>query len=135
MRALALNAAVRRQKKIKMALSEELPIYRDTLKLLHETVQKLQDFPKFYRYTIGERMLNANLDMMELIYEINSSRNKLPYLQKFLARYQIIVILYRLCVEKKIMTPAQYAHIALIIAKIGKQATGWKNSLDKTERR
>ncbi len=118
-----------------MALSEELPIYRDTLKLLHETVHKLQNYPKFYRYTIGERMLNANLDMLELIFEINSSYNKLPYLEKFLSKYHMLMLLYRLCVEEKIITPAQYSHIAMILTKIGKQATGWKKSLDKqTER-
>jgi len=56
-----------------MALSHELPIYRDTMKLLSLTIEKAKCYPRFYRYTVGEKMVNINLDMLSLIYRANSN--------------------------------------------------------------
>ena len=44
-----------------MALSHELPIYRDTMKLLSLTIEKTKCYPRFYRYTVGEKMVNCDL--------------------------------------------------------------------------
>ena len=63
-----------------MALSEELPLYRDTLRLLNLIIEKTKSYPRYYRYTLGERMVNVNLDMLSLIFEANSTYNKIPVL-------------------------------------------------------
>ncbi len=44
-----------------MALSHDLPIYRDTMKLLSLTIEKAKCYPRFYRYTVGEKMVNCDL--------------------------------------------------------------------------
>ena len=59
--------------KVPMALSHELPIYLDTMKLLSLTIEKTKCYPRFYRYTVGEKMVNINLDMLSLIYRANSN--------------------------------------------------------------
>src|SRR5574344_1156644 len=46
-----------------MSLSEELPLYKDTLNLLNLTLEKTKSYPKYYRYTLGEKMININLDI------------------------------------------------------------------------
>lgn len=38
-----------------MSLSEELPLYKDTLNLLNLTLEKTKSYPKYYRYTLGEK--------------------------------------------------------------------------------
>ena len=38
-----------------MALSEELPLYRDTYRLLNNLLILTQDFPRFFRYSMGSR--------------------------------------------------------------------------------
>ena len=58
---------------LSMALFHELPIYRDTMKLLSLTIEKAKCYPRFYRYTVGEKMVNINLDMLSLIYRANSN--------------------------------------------------------------
>ena len=56
-----------------MALSEELPLYRDTYRLLNNLLILTQDFPRFFRYSMGSRMVDLTLDMLSLIYKANSS--------------------------------------------------------------
>ena len=46
-----------------MALSEDLPLYRDTLRLLSLLIPLSQGFPRFFRYNMGNRMIELNLDM------------------------------------------------------------------------
>ena len=49
-----------------MALSEDLPLYRDTYRLLNNLLALTQDFPRFFRYSMGSRMVDLTLDMLSL---------------------------------------------------------------------
>lgn len=109
-----------------MSLSEELPLYKDTLNLLNLTLEKTKSYPKYYRYTLGEKMININLDMLSLIYEANSNYDKIPILTEFLNKYRMITMLFRVCVEQHVINERQYANVAFLLQKIGKQATSWK---------
>ncbi|WP_455664426.1 hypothetical protein [Phocaeicola sp.] len=71
-----------------MALTEELPIYRATYRLLNMLIRATQDFPRFYKYSLGVRMVDVCLDMSMLLYKANSSYEKNP---------QILWILKDLC--------------------------------------
>ena len=68
-----------------MALSEDLPLYRDSYRLLNNLLLLTQDFPRFFRYSMGSRMMDLTLDMLSLIYKANSQQRivpKLPLLQQ-----------------------------------------------------
>lgn len=109
-----------------MGLSEELPIYRDTYRLQCELLTLVQNsFPRFFRYTVGNRMVDINLDMLSLIYRINSSFDKRPLLTELLDKYRLMQMLFRLCVEQKVISPRAYAPFAVLLDNIGRQATGW----------
>lgn len=105
-----------------MALSEELPLYRDTYRLLNNLLILTQDFPRFFRYSMGSRMVDLTLDMLSLIYKANSSYEKVGVLTEFLE----LQMLFRVCVEQKVITERKYASFGLLLEKIGKQATSWK---------
>ncbi len=109
-----------------MALSEELPIYKATFSMLGMVVERVKSFPRFYRYTVGEKMVNINLEMISLIYRANSNYDKLPLIIELCDRYHMLVMLFRLSVEQHLLTPAQYARYAMQINIIGRQLTGWK---------
>lgn len=110
-----------------MALSEDLPLYHDTYRLLNDLLRMVENsFPRFYRYTVGNRMVDLNLDMLSLIYRANSSYVKVEALTEFLDRYRMLQMLFRVCVEQKVITPRAYASFALLLDRIGKQATSWK---------
>ena len=56
-----------------MSQSDHLPIYKDTFTMLGMVINRVKDYPRFYRYTVGEKMVNINLELLFLIYRANSS--------------------------------------------------------------
>ena len=99
--------------------------------MLGMVIERVKNYPRFYRYTIGEKMVNINLDMLSLIYRANSSYEKISILSDFLDKYNLITMLYRISVEQHVITERQYAAIALLLQQIGKQATSWKQYNEK----
>jgi len=59
-------------------------------------------------------------------YKANSSYEKVGVLTEFLDRYRMLQMLFRVCVEQKVITERKYASFGLLLEKIGKQATSWK---------
>jgi len=114
-----------------MALSEDLPLYRDTYRLLNELLPLTQEFPRFYRYSLGSRMVELNLDMLSLIYRANGSADKSGPLGEFLDRYRMLLMLFRVCVEQRVIAERRYARFGLLMERIGRQATGWKQHSGK----
>lgn len=94
--------------------------------MLNNLLVLTQEFPRFFRYSIGNRMVDLNLDMLSLIYRANSSYEKVGILTDFLDRYRMVQMLFRVCVEQKVITERRYASFGLLLEKIGKQATSWK---------
>ena len=78
-------------------------------------------------------MVELNLDMLSLIYRANSCYDKVPLLLDFLDKYRMLQMLFRVCVEQRVITERQYAGFALTMEKIGKQGTGWKQYNEKGE--
>lgn len=73
-----------------MALTEELPIYRATYRLLNMLIRATQDFPRFYKYSLGTRMVDVCLDMSMLIYKANSSYEKVELIREFFIPVQYV---------------------------------------------
>lgn len=118
-----------------MSLSEDLPIYRDTYRLLNNLLRLTQEFPRFFRYNLSNRMVDLNLDMLSLIYRANSSYEKVGVITEFQDKYRMLQMLFRVCVEQKVITEHRYACFALLLDKIGKQATGWKQYSEQGQRK
>ncbi|WP_288151336.1 four helix bundle protein [Phocaeicola sartorii] len=114
-----------------MALTEELLIYRATYRLLNMLIRATQDFPRFYKYSLGTRMVDVCLDMSMLLYKANSSYEKVELIKEFLSKFSILQMLLRVCAEQKVIDTKKVAVFALEMEKIGKQATGWKQYNEK----
>ena len=76
-----------------------------------------------------------NLDMLSLIYKANSNYEKVSIITEFLDKYRMLQMLFRVCVEQRVITERQYAGFALVMDKIGKQGTGWKQYNEKGKKR
>jgi len=114
-----------------MALSEELPLYKDCFDLLNKLLRLTKDFPRFFRYSMGNRMVELNLDMLSMIYRANSSYEKVAILVAFMDKYRMLQMLFRVCVEQQVINESQYAGFALVLDKIGRQGTSWKQYNEK----
>lgn len=59
-----------------MAQSEDLPIFKASYDLLEQLTDLAKDLPKFFRYSIGQRMVDLCLDLLGNIYRANMKRDK-----------------------------------------------------------
>ena len=114
-----------------MAHSEDLPIYKACFDLLNDVILLTNTFPKSFRYGVGARMVDLCLDMMTLIYTINGSRDKLPLIVEMSNAHRMLMLLFRVCVQQRVITPARYSAYALKLDNIGRQLTGWRQYAEK----
>jgi hypothetical protein len=56
-----------------MALYYDLPVYRDTYKLILKIFELTKDFPKDYKYTLGQDMKRDALQLVISIYRANKT--------------------------------------------------------------
>ena len=65
-----------------MALYYELPVYRDTYQLILKIFEFTKDFPKEYKYTLGQDMKRDALQLVRSIYRANKVSDKKTHLEE-----------------------------------------------------
>jgi hypothetical protein len=111
-----------------MALFYDLPVYRDTYKLILKIFEFTKDFSKEYKYTLGQDMKRDALQLVRSIYRANKSTNKKEYLEAFLDDFELLKLEIRLCTDMKILPIRKQAELSLLMDNIGKQITSWRNA-------
>lgn len=111
-----------------MALYYDLPVYRDTYKLILKIFECTKDFPKEYKYTLGQDMKRDALQLVRCIYRANKATNKKEQLETFLDEFELLKLEIRLCTDMKVMSFKKQAELSLLMDSIGKQVTGWRNA-------
>ena len=109
-----------------MAQSEDLPIFKASYDLLEQLTDLSKDLPKFFRYSIGQRMVDLCLDMLGNIYRANMKRDKAEPLTDLLICYRQLLLLLRVCYKQKALSTGRYAELVKLLDSIGRQATGWR---------
>ena len=111
-----------------MALHTELPVYRDTYKLVLEFFLTTKNFPKEYKYSLGRDMERDVLVLMRCIYRANRAKEKNVFLNEFLDNFEILKLEIRVCVDLKLVSIKRQSILADLMNTIGKQVVGWKKS-------
>tara|TARA_B100001059_G_scaffold209980_1_gene223334 strand:+ start:88 stop:447 length:360 start_codon:yes stop_codon:yes gene_type:complete len=111
-----------------MALHTELPVYRDTYKLVLEVFVSTKNFPKEYKYSLGRDMERDVLVLMRCIYKANRAQEKTTFLNEFLDNFEILKLEIRVCVDLKLVSIKRQSVLAALMISIGKQVVGWRNS-------
>ncbi len=111
-----------------MALYYDLPVYRDTYKLILKIFEVTQDFPKDYKYTLGQELKRDALQLVRSIYRANKSAQKKEHLEGFLDEFELVKLEIRLCVDLKVLSFKKQAELTVLMDSIGKQVTGWRNA-------
>ncbi|MEI8055724.1 MAG: four helix bundle protein [bacterium] len=111
-----------------MTLYYNLPVYRDTYKLVLKIFAVTKSFSREYKYALGQDMQRDALQLVRNIYRANKVTQKQAYLEAFLDIFEVLKLEIRLCVDLKLMPIKQQADFAGLMAEIGKQITGWRNA-------
>lgn len=111
-----------------MAQYQHLPIYKLTYDLLIRAMYATKQFPREYKYTLGQRIKDEITELVVLIYRANSAVDKEAHIAAILERIQVVQLLVRLCHDMHIMQIRHYAILAGMTDKLGRQAQGWLKS-------
>lgn len=89
------------------------------------------------RYTIGARIENKFLDLLELAYiAYFSSKEKKPEkISECILVLDTLKFLISVTWEGKLISNKQYEEIAVKLDEIGKMFGGWMKSLENTEKK
>lgn len=111
-----------------MALYYNLPIYRDIYNLILKIFEATRDFPREYKYTLGQDMKRDGMELMRLVYKANKYKDKREFLENLLDNLEIIKLQIRLAYDLKIISVKKQAVAAELIDAIGRQTNGWKRN-------
>jgi hypothetical protein len=114
-----------------MAQYEHLPIYKQTYDILLRTMTATKDFPREYKYTLGQKIKDELTELVILIYRANSARDKRQHIEQILERVQAVQLLMRLSHDIKILPRRHYAALSKMTDGLAKQAQGWLKSSGK----
>jgi len=75
-----------------MALYQDLPVFRDVYALTGKVFTFTQEFPREYKFTLGQNVKRDCLTFLRIIYQVNNARpradNKAPIMSIFCRTWQ-----------------------------------------------
>lgn len=87
-----------------MALYYDLKVFKDVYQLILKIFEYTKDFPREYKYPLGQDMKRDAIVLVRSIYRANKAKSKTEYLEKFLDDFEILKLEVRLCVDMKILS-------------------------------
>ena len=96
----------------------------------------VHDFPREYKFTIGSKLQEISVNLMQEIAAAYINRDKaetIKHLTEFQAEFETMKTLIRIAGEKEwIKGRGKFANIIELMDEIGKQSSAWKNKVITT---
>ena len=96
-------------------------------------IPQLDKFPRVRRFTLGERLEDGLLEVLELLVEAAYSRSKQAVLKRANLRLEVVRHLWRLAHELQVVSTRRYEYGARQINELGRQVGGWLRSARQRE--
>jgi hypothetical protein len=116
-----------------VALHSDLPIYQTGTDLLAMGYVIQRDMPRGFKRSLGEKIVLACTDMLELMALANATRNaeRAAYIQRLLALTRATTVHLRVGHKLRAIPTKQWSDAVLMLEKIGAQAGGWLKSANR----
>jgi len=111
-----------------MATYDNLPVYKASYDLLLEIFEVKKQFPREYKFTLGERLANEAQDMIINVYRANIRKDKRELLQKARENIEVVRLLFRLLKDMKQISLKRFVGVNEKIEIVSKQLSGWLKS-------
>ena len=108
-------------------MPDDMVIFTRTLDLLDWLLPKSEQFPKLYRSTVTQRLMDAVLDFQEALFDAaaQSGTVRQKALRAANAELDKIRLYLRLAHRWHWLNDGQYEHVSRMIAEIGRLLGGW----------
>lgn len=119
-----------------MALYYTLPLYRDTYRLILLIYGAVREFPREYKYSLGQELRRDSMQLVRHIYRANSGSGsaRREALERFGDDFELVRLELRLSFDLKLIGLKPFGQITALMESIGKQASGWRRTASPAER-
>lgn len=102
-------------------------IFTRTYDLLHWLLPKSERFPKTYRTTVTQRLMDAVLNFQEALLEAQlfTDKIRLRHLRQADVHLHKVRLYLRLIFQWQWLSVGQYEHVSRMVAEIGRLLGGW----------
>ncbi len=107
---------------------EGIPIFIKLYDFYKNLTMTVNIFPKTKRYTLGQRLDNITLDILELLFSVPSSTDKVKTLQQISIKVDLLKVLLRLAKDSQTIQNNKYLELESILQEIGRMLGGWIKS-------
>jgi len=115
-----------------VAQYSHLPIYNLAFDLLKELYQRVPKFSKQYKYFLGGRLVEYNIEIIRLIIETNNERDarkRINFLKDLGEKIELLIIHLRIANElKQLGQQKSYLFLVEKAVNLSRQAEGWRKS-------
>ena len=101
-----------------MALYYDLPVYKDVYRLILKIYEYTKEFPKEYKYTLGQDMKKDGLQLVRSIYRANKEKDKRKYLESLLDDFEFLKLEIRIFTDMKILSPKKQVELSLLLDRL-----------------
>jgi 23S rRNA-intervening sequence protein len=111
-------------------MDQDMVIFSRTFDLLEWLLPKSERFPRIYRTTVTQRLMDAALDLQEALATAASraGRTRVSALRNADASLGRLRIYLRLAHRWRWLSDGQYAHAGGMVGEIGRLLGGWLKS-------
>jgi hypothetical protein len=108
-------------------MAEEMVIFVRTFDLLEWLLPKSETFPRAYRSTVTQRLMDAALDLQEALVaaEARLGRSRVAALRQADSALGRLRVYLRLAHRWRWLSDGQYAHAGGLVGEIGRLLGGW----------
>jgi hypothetical protein len=91
-------------------------------------VQKVEKFPKSYRFSVGQRLIDTGLDLLLLLVDAAYRKDKREALRTAGLRTNALRFLLRLARDLRLLSESTYAFANERLDEVGRMVGGWERA-------
>ena len=118
-----------------MATHTSLPIHKVAYDLIDVVTDFARNMPRPFQRPIGGEITGDCIRITILIFRANVAQDKEPHLLALIERLQVVELMIRLAMDKRLISKAAYAKAVELTTSIGKQANGWRRAAHRPPHR
>ena len=118
-----------------MSNPNKLPLYLASFKLQKYLYLLVRNFPKEYKYTLGQSILELGWKLLDAVITANNvpNQDKSIKILQISEHFDRLNNRLRMAYELKLISHTSYSHIIATQEETGRMISGWLNWAQKSE--